>query len=143
VHQLELADKATVDASFQFWSSEAEWSIPVALAGGGVDIPLAAFGFEINETFRYQYNLFVPWEIDCRIESRRRVLVAEPLACLAARGDPADEDLDGPAAYPDWLEESGSHWARSAGVSGLISITGELLRVTDPAPDSAGRGLRC
>ena len=85
-------------------------AIELALAGGGVDIPLAAFVFEINETFRYQYNLFVPWEIDCRIESRRRVLVAEPLACLAARGDPPDEDLDGPAAYPDWLEESSPTW---------------------------------
>src|ERR1019366_10086150 len=42
----------------------------LALAGGAVDIPLAAFAFAINETFRYQYNLFVPWEIDCRIEAR-------------------------------------------------------------------------
>jgi hypothetical protein len=39
----------------------------LALAGGGVDIALAAFGFEIGEPFLYQqYNLFVPWEIDCR-----------------------------------------------------------------------------
>jgi len=86
-------------------------AIELVLAGGGVDIPLAAFGFQINETFRYQYNLFVPWEIDCRIESRRRVLEAEPLACLAARGDPPDEDLDGPVAYPDWLESSSPAWA--------------------------------
>src|ERR1700674_939606 len=35
-------------------------AIELALAGGGVDMPLAAFAFEINETFRYQYNLFVP-----------------------------------------------------------------------------------
>jgi hypothetical protein len=81
-------------------------AIELALAGGDVDIPLAAFAFEINETFRYQYNLFVPWEIDCRIESRGLVPVARPLACLAARGDPPDEDLDGPAAYPEWLESS-------------------------------------
>jgi hypothetical protein len=27
---------------------------------GGVDIPLAAFGFETGELFRYQYKLFVP-----------------------------------------------------------------------------------
>src|SRR5450631_4739730 len=45
-------------------------AIELALTGGAVDIPLAAFAFEINETFRYQYNLFVPWEIDCRIEAR-------------------------------------------------------------------------
>jgi hypothetical protein len=31
----------------------------LALAGGGVDIPLAAFAFEINETFQYHYNLSV------------------------------------------------------------------------------------
>jgi len=59
-------------------------AIELALAGG-VDLPLAAFIFEINETFRYQYNLFVPWEIDCRIESRSLVPIAQPLACLAAR----------------------------------------------------------
>jgi Plasmid pRiA4b ORF-3-like protein len=45
-------------------------AIELALAGGGVDIPLAAFGFEIGEPFLYQYNLFIPWEIDCRIEAR-------------------------------------------------------------------------
>src|ERR1035441_7471253 len=33
-------------------------AIELALAGGAVDIPLAAFPFVINETFRYQYNLF-------------------------------------------------------------------------------------
>jgi len=42
-------------------------AIELALAGGGVDIALTAFGFEIGEPFLYQqYNLFVPWEIDCR-----------------------------------------------------------------------------
>ena len=35
----------------------------------GVDIPLAAFDFEIGEPFLYQYNLLIPWEIDCRIEA--------------------------------------------------------------------------
>jgi hypothetical protein len=35
-------------------------AIELALAGGGVDIPPAAFAFEINETSHYQYNLFVP-----------------------------------------------------------------------------------
>jgi hypothetical protein len=35
-------------------------AIELALAGGGVDIALAAFGFEIGEPFLYQqYNLFV------------------------------------------------------------------------------------
>jgi pRiA4b ORF-3-like protein len=63
-------------------------AIELALAGGGVDVPLAAFAFEINETFRYQYNLFVPWEIHCRIESRGLFPMAEPLACPAAQGDP-------------------------------------------------------
>jgi hypothetical protein len=69
----------------------------LALAGGGVDIPLAAFAFEINESFRYQYNLFVPWEMDCRIEACGLVATSEP-TCLAAQGDPPDEDLGGPAA---------------------------------------------
>ena len=86
-------------------------AIELALAGGGVDIPMAAFAFEINETFRYQYNLLVPWEIDCRIESRPLVSQTQPLACLAARGDPPDEELNGPAAYPEWLEESSPAWA--------------------------------
>jgi hypothetical protein len=73
---------------------------------------MAAFAFEINETFRYQYNLLVPWEIDCRIESRPLVSQTQPLACLAARGDPPpDEELNGPAAYPEWLEESSPAWA--------------------------------
>jgi hypothetical protein len=85
-------------------------AIELALAGG-VDLPLAAFIFEINETFRYQYNLFVPWEIDCRMESRGLIPMTQPLACLAARGDPPDEELNGPAAYPDWLEGSSPSWA--------------------------------
>lgn len=86
-------------------------AIELALAGGGVDVPLVAFAFEINETFRYQYNLFVPWEIDCRIESRGLIPMAEPLACLAAQGDPPDEELNGPAAYVDWLAGSSPSWA--------------------------------
>ena len=86
-------------------------AIELALAGGGVDIPLAAFAFEINESFQYHYNLSVPWKIDCRIESRRLVPVDQPLGCLAARGDPPDEELEGPATYPDWLECSSSVWA--------------------------------
>jgi hypothetical protein len=44
-------------------------AIELALAGGGVDMPLAAFAFEVNEAFQYHYNLIVPWKIDCRIES--------------------------------------------------------------------------
>ena len=86
-------------------------AIELALAGGGVDKPLAAFAFEVNETFSYHYNLSVPWKIDCRIESRSLVPRDQPLGCLAARGDPPDEDLEGPAAYPDWLESSSPAWA--------------------------------
>lgn len=86
-------------------------AIELTLAGGGVDIPLAAFSFEINEAFQYHYNLFVPWKMDCRIERRRLVPADQPLGCLAARGDPPDEDLEGPAAYPEWLESSSPAWA--------------------------------
>lgn len=86
-------------------------AIELALAGGGVDMPIAAFAFEINETFQYHYNLFVPWKIDCRIESRSLVPMNQPLGCLAARGDRPDEDLEGPAAYPDWLDSSSPAWA--------------------------------
>ncbi len=39
------------------------------------------------------------------------VPVTEPLGCLAARGDPPDEDLEGAAAYSDWLESSSPAWA--------------------------------
>jgi hypothetical protein len=83
----------------------------LAFAGGGVDMPLAAFAFEVNEAFQYHYNLSVPWQIDCRIESRSLVPMDQPLGCLAARGDPPDEDLEGPAAYPEWLESSSPAWA--------------------------------
>jgi hypothetical protein len=86
-------------------------AIELALAGGGVGMPLAAFAFEVNETLSYHYNLSVPWKIDCRIESRRLVPMDQPLGCLAARGDPPDEELAGPAAYPDWLESSSPAWA--------------------------------
>jgi Plasmid pRiA4b ORF-3-like protein len=51
-------------------------AIELELAGGGVDIPLAAFGFDIGEPFLYQYNLLVPWEIECRIEA-----LSPPLLC--------------------------------------------------------------
>ena len=61
--------------------------------GGGVEIPLAAFGLEIGELFRYQYNLFVPWEIDCRVEARGLISVREPIACLVSRGHAPDEEL--------------------------------------------------
>ena len=71
-------------------------AIESALAGGGVDMPMAAFAFEINEPFQYHYNLFVPWKIDCRIESRSLVPMDQPLGCLAARGESPDEDLEGP-----------------------------------------------
>jgi hypothetical protein len=73
---------------------------------GGADIPLAAFGFEIGEPFRYQYNLFVPWEIDGRVEARCLISAAEPVACVNAQGYPPDEDLPGPGAYPESLAQS-------------------------------------
>jgi Plasmid pRiA4b ORF-3-like protein len=85
-------------------------AIELALAGGGVDIPLAAFGFEIGEPFLYQYNLFIPWEIDCRIEARGLILAAQPVTCKAASGDPPDEDVAGPAAYPQWRMDSDPTW---------------------------------
>jgi hypothetical protein len=50
-------------------------AIELALAGGGVDIPLAAFGIEIGESFLYQYDLFIQWETDCRIEVRSGLLM--------------------------------------------------------------------
>jgi len=61
-------------------------AIELALAGGRVDIPLAAFGFDIGEPFLYQYNLLVPWEIECRIEARGLIRDTQPVICLAARG---------------------------------------------------------
>jgi hypothetical protein len=81
-------------------------AIELALAGSGVDIPLAAFGLEIGEPFLYQYNLFIPWEIDCRIEARDLIPAARPVTCEAANGDPPDEDLAGPAAYLQWRMDS-------------------------------------
>jgi pRiA4b ORF-3-like protein len=86
-------------------------ALELALAGGGVDIPLAAFEFEIGEPLLYQYNLLIPWEIECRIEARSLICVAQPVTCLKARGDPPDEDLPGPAAYPQWLMDSDPAWA--------------------------------
>jgi hypothetical protein len=49
-------------------------ALELAPAGGGVDIPLAAFEFEIVEPFLYQYNLLIPLEIECRIEGRSLIL---------------------------------------------------------------------
>ena len=85
-------------------------AIELALAGGGVDIPLAAFGFAIGEPFLYQYNLLVPWEIECRIEARGLIRDTHPVTCLAAQGDLPDEDLAGPAAYPQWRMDSDPAW---------------------------------
>lgn len=85
-------------------------ALELALAGGGVDIPLAAFDFEIGEPFLYQYNLFVPWEIDCRIEARGLIPASQSVTCETARGDPPDEDLAGPAAYPRWRTDSDPAW---------------------------------
>lgn len=73
---------------------------------GGADIPLAAFGFEIGEPFRYQYNLFVPWEIDCRVKERCLISRDQWVACMDAQGYPPDEDLRGPESYSEWLAES-------------------------------------
>src|SRR5271156_906230 len=66
-------------------------AIELALAGGGIDIPLAAFGFDIGKPFLYQYNLLVPWEIECRVEARGLIRDTQPVTCLAARGDPPNE----------------------------------------------------
>jgi hypothetical protein len=82
----------------------------LALAGGGVDIPLAAFGFDIGEPFLYQYDLLVPWKIECRIEAPGLIRDTQPVTCLVARGDPPDEDLAGPAAYPQWRMDSDPAW---------------------------------
>jgi hypothetical protein len=86
-------------------------ALQLALSGGGVDIPLAAFELEIGEGFRYEYNLSIPWEVDCRVEARGLISAASPVVCLAARGHPPDEDLPGPSAYPDWFRDSEPSWA--------------------------------
>jgi hypothetical protein len=62
-------------------------AIELALAGGGVDIPLAAFGLDIGEPFLYQYNLLVPREFECRIEPRGLIRDTQPVTCRAARGN--------------------------------------------------------
>jgi len=84
--------------------------IELALAGG-VDVPLAAFGFEVGEAFRYEYNLFVPWQIDCRIEARSLISARRPIGCLGARGDPPDEEPGGPARYSEWFDSSSPGYA--------------------------------
>jgi hypothetical protein len=66
--------------------------------------------FDIGEPFLYQYNLLVPWEIECRIEARGLIRHTQLVTCLAARGDPPDEDLAGPAAYPQWRMDSDPAW---------------------------------
>ena len=53
----------------------------------------------------------MPWEIDCPVESRSLISADQSVTCLDARGDPPDEDLAGPEAYPEWLEESSPSWA--------------------------------
>jgi hypothetical protein len=60
--------------------------------------------FTIGEGFLYEYNLSIPWAIDCRLEARGLVNAANPVVCLAARGHMPDEDLPGPSAYPDWFK---------------------------------------
>jgi len=73
-------------------------------------VRLPPLGLRSGNPLLYQYNLFVPWEIDCRIEARGLIRAAQPLTCLATRGDPPDEDLAGPAAYPQWLMDSDPAW---------------------------------
>jgi hypothetical protein len=85
-------------------------AIELALAGGGVDIPLAAFGFEIGKPFLYRYKLSIPWEIGARIEARGLIPAAQPVTCEAAKGDPPDEDLAGPAAYSQCRMDSDPAW---------------------------------
>ena len=60
---LGLGERSTRIRGWQF--GDPARAVELALTGGGVDIPLAALGFEIGESFLYQYNLFIPWEIDC------------------------------------------------------------------------------
>lgn len=83
----------------------------LARGGDRVDLPLAAFGLEIGEAFRYRDNTSHGWKIDCRLEARCPVAATEMATCLAARGDPPNEDLGGPAAYPQWYEDSEPDWA--------------------------------
>jgi hypothetical protein len=85
-------------------------ALGLALSGGGVDIPLAAFELEIGEGLRYEHNLSIPLEVDCRVEARGLIDAASPAVCLAARGHPPDEDLPGPPAYPDWFRDSEPSW---------------------------------
>src|ERR1700731_3265280 len=84
-------------------------AIELALAGGGVDMPLAAFAFEVNESFQYHYNLLVPWKVDCRIESRSLVPRDQRLGCLAARGDPPDEESKAPRHIPTGWRAAARH----------------------------------
>jgi hypothetical protein len=109
-------------------------ALELALAGGAVDIPLAAFEFEIGEPFLYRYNLFVPWEIECRIEARGLIAVAQPVTCMAARGDPPNEDLAGPASYPQWLMDSDPAWALHQ-IEELLDEDLDAARFRDEARD--------
>jgi hypothetical protein len=69
---------------------DAARAVELALAGGGVDIPLAAFGLEIGEAFVYQYNLFIPWEIGDYDKARGATRVAEEVIFLGAQSHDDD-----------------------------------------------------
>ena len=63
-------------------------------------------------------------------EARGLIRDTQPVSCLAARGDPPDEDLAGPAAYPRGLTGGqrtglGLHGKR---ISGLNSRTSSYQR---------------
>jgi hypothetical protein len=109
--------------------SDRDRGMELAIAGGA-DIPLAAFGFEISEPFCYRYNLFVPWEIDCRVKGRCLISREQWVACMGAQGYPPDEDL---RAHE--VVERGIGLRIAGGRSGILTTTRLIYESQLPNPN--------
>jgi hypothetical protein len=72
--------------------ARSSWRLPEVVS----IFPSRRSALRLTSPYLYQYNLSIPWEIDCRIEARGLIPAAQPVTCEAVRGHHPDEDLAGP-----------------------------------------------
>lgn len=69
------------------------------------NVRLEDFRLHLGERFDYEYNFYCFWQVDIRLEAVLPFEQDHYPRCLAGKGDPPPEDIGGPTAYMQWLDD--------------------------------------
>ena len=117
---------------YQFKLFARQFSCRAASCEDDRDVCLKDFRLHVGERFLYEYNFFCFWQVDIRLEAVLPAEVGKAYpSCSAGRGDPPPEDIGGPVAYMEWLDNRYSFETMDAVYTLCESVTPVLTVLLD------------